>query len=186
VPKDEYEARIELVDQAFLALATTVDALTDQQAREPSLLPGWTRGHLITHLARNADGNWNIVEGAPVGEERHQYPGGGEQRVGEIERGANRSSGDLVTDLHRSQERLVSAWHRLTEAQWCRTGVWLAAGRRVITEGLRARRRELLVHAVDLDLGRTPGHLPNDFVEEERGWLVEHRTAETWPGVDWP
>ena len=33
-----------------------VRGLTDDAARAPSRLPGWTRGHVLTHLARNAEG----------------------------------------------------------------------------------------------------------------------------------
>ena len=43
----------------------TADALTDTQAAAASRLPGWTRGHLLTHLARNADGFRNLLAWAP-------------------------------------------------------------------------------------------------------------------------
>src|SRR2546430_1201820 len=46
-------ARIAEATGRLLASATT---LTDTGMREPSLLPGWTRGHVLTHVARNADG----------------------------------------------------------------------------------------------------------------------------------
>ena len=48
---------------------------TTRRARA-SRLPGWSRGHLLSHLARNADGVRGMVEGAIVGEEREQYPHG--------------------------------------------------------------------------------------------------------------
>ena len=37
-------------------LLATAGALTGAQVAGPSRLPGWTRGHVLTHLARNADG----------------------------------------------------------------------------------------------------------------------------------
>ena len=33
-------------------LLATATALSDAQVREPSSLPGWTRGHVLTHIAR--------------------------------------------------------------------------------------------------------------------------------------
>jgi hypothetical protein len=88
-------------------------------------------------------------------------------------------------DLVRAQKRLVAAWRALTPELWSRTGVWLSAGRRTIDNGLGARRRELLVHLVDLDLGVRPVDLPPDFLAEVRTWRVEHRTIQTWPDARW-
>jgi maleylpyruvate isomerase len=50
-----YTALLEEVAASQRALESTLETLTDQQAREPSRLPGWSRGHVVTHLARNAD-----------------------------------------------------------------------------------------------------------------------------------
>jgi hypothetical protein len=54
---------MQTVEEAAKELSTATDSLvdgigrlTDADARGPSLLPGWTRGHVLTHLARNADG----------------------------------------------------------------------------------------------------------------------------------
>jgi maleylpyruvate isomerase len=55
-------------------LNVTAAALTDDQAGEPSLLPGWSRGHVLTHLARNADGLHNLLIWARTGAETPQYP----------------------------------------------------------------------------------------------------------------
>jgi maleylpyruvate isomerase len=75
-PADPAAAAAEL--SARLAAATqrlqdTVAGLTDQQAREPSLLPGWSRGHVLTHLARNADSLRNLLIWARTGVETPQY-----------------------------------------------------------------------------------------------------------------
>jgi maleylpyruvate isomerase len=42
-------------------LLTDIDGLPDRAAREPSLLPGWTRGHVLTHIARNAEGGTRLL-----------------------------------------------------------------------------------------------------------------------------
>ena len=172
---DVHAGRIAAVEDAFQGVLAAVGRMTVEDARGDSLLPGWTRGHVITHVARNADGNRNIVEGALVNQERSQYPGGAEQRVAEIEAGAGRAPNALIGDLRDSQGLLVAAWRKLPDEAWQRTGVWLTAGRRPVDAGLRARRRELLVHVVDLDLGVDPEDLPQDFLVGDSDWLREHR-----------
>jgi maleylpyruvate isomerase len=54
-------------------LLATVATLGDAQAREPSLLPGWTRGHVLSHIARNADGLGNLLRWARTGTEIPMY-----------------------------------------------------------------------------------------------------------------
>jgi maleylpyruvate isomerase len=41
------------LDEATTALLTTATALSDADLQAPLRLPGWTRGHVLTHLARN-------------------------------------------------------------------------------------------------------------------------------------
>jgi len=179
------EAGLNAVKDAYGQVLALLVALTDDDARGGSRLPGWTRGHVLTHLARNADGRRNMVEGAIIGEERQQYPGGANQRADEIEAGAYRSARALVDDFRTSQEALADVWSRVPDDGWTRTGVWLATGRRPIEAGVRTRRRELLVHLVDLDLGVRPVELPADFLAEQNDWLRDHRTKDTWPDAPW-
>ena len=54
-------------------LLTVAGTLTDAEVAEPSLLPGWTRGHVLTHLARNADGLANLLRWAGTGIETPVY-----------------------------------------------------------------------------------------------------------------
>jgi len=77
-------------------LLATAAELTDDQAREPSLLPGWSRGHVLTHLARNADGLRNLLIWARTGVVTPQYPSG-QARDAAIEPGAGRpAAGQLA------------------------------------------------------------------------------------------
>ena len=73
--------------------------LTDADVRAPSLLPGWTRGHVLAHLARNADSHERMLLAAARGEVAAQYPGGRDQRAGAIEAGAGRPAAALVADV---------------------------------------------------------------------------------------
>jgi maleylpyruvate isomerase len=176
---------IAAADRAGSLVLASVTGLTTEQARAASRLPGWSRGHLLTHLARNADGVRGMVEGAIAGEERAQYPHGARGREGDIDAGADREPAALVADFETSDRALVDAWRRMPDDAWTRTGSWLVAGRQPMDYTLRSRRRELLVHWVDLGLGATPADLPDDFVEVERDWLLEHRTTDTWPDAPW-
>ncbi len=179
------ETAILAVTDAYERVLGSVATLTDTQARGPSRLPGWTRGHVLTHLARNADGNRNLVEGAIAGEAREQYPGGAARRSGDIEAGAARGARALVADFESSQRAMADVWSRAPDAAWAATGIWLMAGRQPIRACLSTRRRELLVHWIDLDLGASPLDLPADYLADDGDWLREHRTREAWPDAPW-
>src|SRR5256885_15091039 len=61
---------------------------------EPSLLPGWTRGHVLTHVARNGDGLGNLLRWARTGTETPMYASR-EARRADIEAGAGRSAAEI-------------------------------------------------------------------------------------------
>ena len=66
---------------AQAALDVALTDLSDAVAHGPSLLPGWSVGHVLTHIAApDADSVVWRLEGAARGELRDQYPGGLEQR----------------------------------------------------------------------------------------------------------
>jgi len=159
--------------------------MTDAQARQPSRLPGWTRGHIATHLARNADGNRNMIEGVLAGEERAMYPGGEAGREADIDAGAGRPAAELLDDFRISALALDDAWNRVPDDAWGGTGVTLFAGSVPISTMVLSRCREVLVHLVDLDLGYSPADLPVEYVELDREWLREQRGVGTWPDAPW-
>ena len=108
------------VDVVFALLTDAVATMTEGEARRASRLPGWTRGHVLTHLARNADGQRRMVEGVLRDEVLDQYPGGDEQRARDIEAGADRPVAELLTDLDDSQRALVGAWSQVADGTWDR------------------------------------------------------------------
>jgi maleylpyruvate isomerase len=173
------------VDVAFRALQGTIASMSDADARAASMLPGWSRGHVLTHIARNADGNADMVEGAIRGEVVKQYPGGAEQRSRDIEAGADRPLVELAADVDRAQARLVVAWDRMPDDAWERTGDAMASGLRPISAGVYSRVREISVHHVDLGLGYAPHDMPSDWIVDDIAWLREFRTTATWPTAPW-
>ena len=58
---------LELLDSGTRRLVRSVDAMTDDQWRQPSLLPGWTRAHVVAHLTLNAEGLSGALEGVHEG-----------------------------------------------------------------------------------------------------------------------
>lgn len=86
--------------------------LDDDDMRGPSLLPDWTRGHVVTHLARNADALCNLLHWAETGEERYMYESP-EKRDAAIEAGAGRSAHDLRVDSSAAAGRLIQRINEL-------------------------------------------------------------------------
>jgi len=105
------------IDQATRRLTATAAGLTDSQAREPSLLPGWTRGHVLTHIARNADGLRNLLIWARTGVVTPQYPDP-EAREAGIAAGAGRPAGALAEDLERSAGAFAAEARRVPASAW--------------------------------------------------------------------
>ena len=58
---------------AHRRLITTAERVDDGRRGAPAG-PGWTVGHVLAHLARNADGHTRRLEGALKGREVARYP----------------------------------------------------------------------------------------------------------------
>lgn len=141
-----------------------VSRMGEETYNDDSALPGWTRKHLIAHVAANADALGNLVRWARTRERTPMYASPGERTVG-IERGPRMSGRDLGRWLRSSCAELAAAMGRLTDEQWAHEVV-TARGRTVpATEIPWLRAREVYVHAVDLDTGTTFADLPDDFLE---------------------
>src|SRR6266700_8447641 len=69
------------IDQATQRLLDTARVITDPELRVPSLLPGWTRGHVLAHVARNADGMRSVLLSVRAGQPRPAYASAGEREA---------------------------------------------------------------------------------------------------------
>lgn len=166
-----FDAALEELAKATDRLLGNVDQLDDAALREPSLLPGWTRGHVATHLARNADGFVNLVHWACTGEETPMYDGGRAGRDAAIEAGAGRHIGDVRLDLSDSAERLLGAFAEFPEEAMHRE-VRSSSGARIVGWQLPlVRIREVEIHHVDLAAGYTPAHWSEEFVTRTLGQI---------------
>ncbi len=142
-----------LVDKATLRLLGDTINVTDEQWRAPSALPGWSRGHVATHIARQADALGRLTSWARTGIRQEMYDSP-EQRESDIDGGAGRSGLDLQIDLDTSASRLEDAFGAVDEADAWDAEVELRGGLRVPARLLPlARLLEVVIHHVDLDTG---------------------------------
>ncbi|WP_417219716.1 maleylpyruvate isomerase family mycothiol-dependent enzyme [Arthrobacter sp.] len=140
-----------------------VEHLTDREVRSPSLLPGWTVGHVLTHLARNADAHARRLSGALNGQDVPKYASGEDQRRREIEDGATRSADEILADLRTSVSRLEEVFALSTAAGWP-NGHFRGGGHYGASGCPAHRLREVEMHHVDLGLGYNPSDWPEEYV----------------------
>ena len=150
---------------AQATLLAALSDLTDEQARQPSLLPGWSIGHLLTHIARNADSLVRRFEGAIRGQVVDQYEGGPAGREAEIEAGAHRPAADLVDDVRRSSAAVDDINARMPAEAWRRMTRSVTGSESPASHVLLSRWREVEIHHVDLGLGYTPADWPTELME---------------------
>jgi maleylpyruvate isomerase len=149
----------EWIDGCLAAQASLEEAilgLDDAAARSPSQLPDWSVGHVLTHIARNADSVVWRLEGAARSELRDQYPGGLEQRRDEIQAGAGRPAEELVDDVRNSSASVARVVAELPDDAWdapSRTARGVVEPSR---DAVFSRWREVVVHHGDLGLGPVP------------------------------
>lgn len=153
------------VDRATRRLRDVADDLNEAAVHQPSLLPGWSRAHVLSHLARDADGCVNLLRWARTGVEHPMYASGAD-RDADIEEGAMRGHLVLLEDLIASAERLRAAAQALPEPAWS-TEVVGPLGRPVPASEVPAwRLLEVWTHLVDLDHGFGFDDIPS--VDAER------------------
>ncbi|WP_435243689.1 maleylpyruvate isomerase family mycothiol-dependent enzyme [Streptomyces cucumeris] len=169
------------VTEATDRLLTAVARLDDAALAGPSALPGWTRGHVLAHLARNADALVNLLTGARTGEDIPMYRGE-EARDAEIARDAARPLPVHLADLRTTAARFDTAAAALPKELRSRE-VTLRGGLREPAARLPLRRlAEVELHHVDLAVGRTVADLPARFVERQLDVLISSRFAGH-PGI---
>lgn len=92
---EEIDATIVGCTSARRRLDTALLSLADEVARRPSLLPRWTVGHLLAHLARTTDSHVRMPDTALAGQAVEQYAGGRAGRCPCIAGGRSRSTASI-------------------------------------------------------------------------------------------
>lgn len=167
---DLHRTRLEAVQQL---LGDTIE-ISDAEWREPSRLPGWSRAHVATHLARDAEVMMELTAAAVAGREP-RLPSE-EQKFAALERGAERSGLELQIDLDSSAGALATAWDEVVD--WNLPVAFLGETVPLMWLPL-ARLHEVCVHHLDLNR-----RFDTDSIDPETAhWLlvwVYHRRAGSW------
>lgn len=150
------------IDDTTERLLTAAARLGDADMRAPSLLPGWTRGHVLTHLARGGNALTNLLTWARTGVETPAYRSQ-EAREADIEAGAGRPAAELVADVSESAAAFRAAVDALPEERWSFPVRALAGPEFPAAQLLARRLTELVLHHTDLDIGYGPADWPHEF-----------------------
>lgn len=169
------------------ALNRTLPALRPDDLAEPSGLPGWTRAHVLAHIARNADSVVHRLQGAIDNLVVDQYDGGTVGRAAEIEQTATMPLDELVAYVRDSSaevEKLCAAvpddaWGRLSRAHW--------GGEVPAAAVVYSRWQEVEIHHVDLAMGYRAGDWPEPFAQHMLPKLLAELPdrADARPLVAW-
>lgn len=164
-------------------LLGAIGCLSDEDVRAPSLLPGWTRGHVLAHLARSADGGTRLLEWARTGVPGNQYESL-EARAAAIEQGAGRPAAVLAADVRSSADGFAAAADAMPAQAWQRRVRWTTGHEAGAALIVPVRLGEVLIHHVDLDIGYRPGDWPAAFTGDylDRAVTALRGHAE-WPGT---
>jgi len=165
VTDPELAARLLLMRRGQAYWARKLNELRDDEFDAPSLLPGWSRRHLVAHVGFNARAVARLVEWARTGVENPMYTSPN-QRAEEIDFGATLPVDALRNLAAHAAVHLNVEWRDLPAEAWSNE-VRTAQGRLVpVSETVWMRMREVWIHAVDLANGGRVDDFPVEVVDE--------------------
>lgn len=164
--------------EAGQRLVRTVDGFSDDDWAAPSLLPGWSRAHVVAHLALNGEALHGVLLGVLEREPVPMYESQ-EQRDRDIEELATAEPADL-------RERLLSVLTTFQEAMvamprdaWAGRFERTPGGQQLPLDALPLMRvREIEIHHADLGAGYTADQWPHTFAEVVVDGMVKRLDPE--------
>lgn len=151
------------VASAEALVAKFIEKLSNEEIAADSLLPDWSRGHVLSHLANNARGLSNLIDWALTGVQKDMYVSV-EQRGIDIENDAKRSGNEIIADFLEQSKVFAANLDRLMAGPVLADEVVLGNGSHVHPHEITTlRERELLVHLVDLGLDYKANDWTFDF-----------------------
>lgn len=145
----------DLLAEASQRLIRTIDRLEDAAWAEPSGLPGWTRAHVVAHLALNAEGLAGALSGIVQGEQIPMYASQ-EARDRDVEDLAREGPGALRTRLLGATTDLADAIAGVPQDVWDTRIERVPGGRTFRASSVPDMRlREVEIHHADLGAGYT-------------------------------
>ncbi|HHU38456.1 MAG TPA: maleylpyruvate isomerase family mycothiol-dependent enzyme [Propionibacterium sp.] len=181
VNQGQVEPVLKRIAMATQALLRSTVRIEEPDWREPSLLPGWSRAHVASHVCRNADALRGVIAAARQGDPAPLYPSSA-AKFNEIERGAERTGLELHVDLDTSAGELANLCERVED--WM-VPVRLLGGEFPLSLVTIIRLHELMLHHLDLDVDFTWEDI--DLVPAR--WMLEWmilllRDEEGLPAID--
>ncbi len=162
--RHDLDATLPWMHESTTRLLEVLGTLDDLALLEPSTLPGWSRAHVLGHLARNADALSRLASWACTGIETPMYASP-QQRATEIDHTAALPPAALRSDLASSAETLEAGLDALSTTDW-RATVRSAKGRHIPAAEIPwMRTREVWLHAIDLDAEARLADLPAGLVD---------------------
>jgi maleylpyruvate isomerase len=171
------------VREATERLDTIVAGLDEGAIHQPSQLPAWSRAHVVTHLARNADALVNLLTWARTGVEHPMYASRAD-RDADIEEGADRLARVLQEDLRAANDRFMAAATELPAHAWGAQVAGRMQGPIPASDVPGMRLHEVWIHLVDLGAGFTFADIPAEQLEALVAIAVApHVGRPEWPTV---
>ena len=180
----QIQAGLLLARRGTAYFARKLNELRDDEFDAPSLLPGWSRRHLIAHVGYNARAIVRLTEWADTGIEQPMYESS-EARWREIEYGATLSPVALRNLSEHAAVHLNVQWRDLSDDAW-RADVRTSQGRVVpASTTVWMRTREVWLHAVDLNNGGSFTHFPAALIDRicAAGWPLSLSLARRWSAL---
>ncbi len=146
------------VEASAARLNAVLASLDDEAARAPSGLPGWSRGHVLTHIANFSEAMTRQIGEARAGRLVEMYDGGRPARDAAIDAGSGRSAEELRQHVRAASEGLIAAWNKVDD--WSRPVTHRNSD---LAATVYAGWREFEVHTVDLALEPTPDDWSEEF-----------------------
>jgi maleylpyruvate isomerase len=169
----------DLLPAADQALVRTVDGLDDAAWNEPSLLPGWTRAHVVAHLALNAEGLAGVLHGAHLGRPQPMYASA-EARDSDIDELAGAAPAELRERFLASTATFAQALEAMHADDWAGRFERTPGGPEFALVNVALMRvREVEIHHADLDAGYTAADWPEGF----RTLLLDSMTKRPYPAA---
>ncbi len=157
MPAEAIRAAIEAGQERLRAL---LPALTDEEVREPSELPDWSRAHVLSHIEGVGLALARQARYALRGELIEPYDGGRPARAAAIEAGALRDAAALREAVRAALAEASAAWAAVGPADWSRPVRHRDGDLR---SALLAWWRELEIHTADARIGYGPRDWPREL-----------------------
>jgi len=137
------------VRTSITRLTDLTGTIDEDTARGPSALPGWSRGHVLIHLANFSRAMARQADEALAGRTIEVYDGGRPARDAAIEAGAALPAKDLAQAVTEGTGDLLKAWDQVGPSDWDRPVAYRDGN---LLDTAFCAWRELEIHTTDLAL----------------------------------